>query len=154
MKDLVLIGSLLCLVLLPMQAAAESAVNAVADPDVGQAIALPAAGAEPLAITATCTASCTDTGGSVSVSCSGTCTAVDQDCDSGERGYVQCNSNPPKYCAACVPCFAETFCPEGGSVYCTGWGAGNCMGGMGLCFVKCNDDYTFCPGHIGEIICE
>ncbi|MEM1205559.1 MAG: hypothetical protein AAGN66_20175 [Acidobacteriota bacterium] len=102
---------------------------------------------------ATCQATCGDTGGSVSISCSGSCTAVDQDCPS-QRGYVECNGQPStrKNCGECIPCFAESFCPDGGSVWCSGWGF-RCIGGDDLCFVSCNNNVTFCPGHFGQLVC-
>jgi hypothetical protein len=89
---------------------------------------------------------------SVSISCPGNCVAVERDCPS-ERGYVQCIGGAKKYCSKdCSPCFVESFCPEGGSVYCTGYD--ECMGGLGLCFVRCDGVYDFCPGHEGQILCE
>ena len=53
-------------------------------------------------INASCTANC---GSSPSVSCSGSgsCSAVDQNCSSGQQGYVQCGSIRT-YCPACDPC--------------------------------------------------
>jgi hypothetical protein len=102
-----------------------------------------------------CSASCGDMGGTVTVSCSGTCTIVDQDCDAGVQGYVQCQGGARADCAACQWCTAETFCPEGGSVSCGTWGEpfDDCQGGNGLCFVRCDNQYQFCPGHFGQIAC-
>src|SRR5947199_3071619 len=102
-----------------------------------------------------CTAACGNMGGSATVSCTGTCTIVDQDCDSGVQGYVQCNSAQPVYCPACQWCSIEGSCPEGGSISCGTWGyAGStCSGGYSTCFVKCGNEFTFCPGHVGQIYC-
>jgi hypothetical protein len=100
-----------------------------------------------------CQATCGDMGGTASVSCEGTCTIVDQDCDSGTRGYVYCNTTGARMdCPACSWCSAETPCPEGGSVSCGTWGY-DCQGGSGLCFAKCGNQFYFCPGHYGQIAC-
>jgi hypothetical protein len=100
-----------------------------------------------------CTATCGDMGGTATVSCTGTCTIVDQDCDSGARGYVYCNTTGARAdCTACSWCSAETPCPEGGSVSCGMWGD-DCIGGSGLCFAKCGNQTYFCPGHFGQIAC-
>lgn len=101
---------------------------------------------------ATCSAQCSDTGGSVSVTCSGGCSAKDQDCDAGIRGYAKCDDGSQyNRCGEC-PCSAYTLCPDGTELYCEG-SDGDCLGGPGLCFVRCNGQYQFCPGHFGEIQC-
>ncbi|HET9227557.1 MAG TPA: hypothetical protein VFR31_12875 [Thermoanaerobaculia bacterium] len=103
-----------------------------------------------------CTAQCGDMGGTASVQCQGTCTIQDQDCDSGVRGYVQCHGTSARAdCPVCESCSAETPCPEGGSVWCGPvWGyAYDCTGGPGLCFAQCKNQFYFCPGHWGQIIC-
>src|SRR5436190_16029337 len=46
---------------------------------------------EGLNRTVSCQASCGNGAAGLSTSCSGTCTAVDQDCDAGVQGYVECN---------------------------------------------------------------
>lgn len=58
------------------------------------------------------------------VTCSGSsCSAVDRDCEAGERGHVECDGNYT-YCPVCPPppctlaeCRAGCSCPEGRS-YC------------------------------------
>lgn len=102
-----------------------------------------------------CTASCNDMGGSVTVSCTGTCTIVDQNCNAGVQGYVACQGGARADCTPCQWCTAETFCPEGGSVSCGTWGEpfDDCQGGNGLCFARCDNQYQFCPGHFGQIAC-
>ncbi len=63
---------------------------------------------------ATCTAICTE--GS-NVMCSGSsCTAVNQDCSSGQTGYVQCDGNYT-YCATCPQSCTFFQCRQGCS-YC------------------------------------
>ena len=101
----------------------------------------------------TCIAQCGDTGGSVSVTCSGVCSAQNQDCDAGIRGYAKCNDgSQQKNCDPCVQCYAYTLCPDGTELDCWGWEP-YCIGGPGLCFVFCKGQYQFCPGHIGQIEC-
>jgi len=98
---------------------------------------------------ATCTADC----GAlpiVTVRCPGSCVAVDRSCPI--RGYAKCAGEAAVYCEEPCTCFAETYCPEGGSVYCYGTGD-ECLGGDPLCFVQCNDQIEFCPGHEGELEC-
>jgi hypothetical protein len=110
-------------------------------------------GRELPSLQATCTAQCPDTGGSVTVNCAGTCTAQDQDCDAGIRGQARCNDgSQTKQCGECVTCDAITECPDGTQLFCWGWGD-DCLGGSGLCFVRCDGVYQFCPGHQGQIFC-
>ena len=60
----------------------------------------------------------------VSVSCSGTCVAVDRNCAVGERGYViDCNHNYT-YCPPCG-CNAVANCTQGPDVACSG--SSNCV---------------------------
>jgi hypothetical protein len=92
-------------------------------------------------------------GTTVSVNCSGSCTAVDRNCSVNQRGYAQCYGGSPVYCPSACPttCSAETPCPGGGSVWCQG--VDECVGGPGLCFVQCDGDYTWCPGTMPQILC-
>jgi len=116
----------------------------------GEVHGSPAVEALSLAKT-TCTADC----GAmpiVTVRCPGSCVAYDRSCPY-QRGYVQCNGGAKVYCEEPCACSAETSCPEGGSVYCTGTD-GECFGGDGLCYVECNGQIEFCPGHEGEELCE
>jgi hypothetical protein len=109
----------------------------------------PAAEVQGLA-KATCTADCGPYP-AVTAQCSGTCQAVDRSCPN--RGYVQCSDGVRVYCSEPCLCTATTFCPEGAVLSCTGTGL-SCMGGNGLCFVQCDGQAEFCPGHEGELICE
>jgi hypothetical protein len=104
-------------------------------------------------INATCTATCGQMGGTASVSCSGSCIAVDQDCESGEQGYAQClSTGQVQWCNPCVQCSAQTTCPDGTVLQCTGY-TGVCQGDP-LCYVWCGGYHIFCPGHEGEELCE
>jgi hypothetical protein len=82
-----------------------------------------------------CTASCGS--GSMPVSCSGSgsCSAVDRDCGSNERGHVTCNGVTTYCSASCAcgtvctcsaPCFS-TPCDSGGGyiIDCSSWGICN-----------------------------
>lgn len=101
---------------------------------------------------ATCTAACGQMGGTASVTCS-SCIAVDQDCESGEQGYAQClTTGQIQYCNPCVQCSAQTTCPDGTVLQCTGY-TGVCQGDP-LCYVWCGGYHIFCPGHEGEELCE
>jgi hypothetical protein len=111
------------------------------NPSTPAVLASPAAAAvpaakQPLPTKATCTARCT---GSTSVSCTttgtGTCSAVDRDCGTNERGHVTCNgvtTNCPTSCACgtvcncAAPCFT-TPCDSGGGyiIDCSSWGICN-----------------------------
>lgn len=63
----------------------------------------------PTAVTVTCIADC---GSDPDVSCNttGTCTAVDRNCDVNQRGYVDCNGSVTYCLNTCVPPFV---CNEG-----------------------------------------
>lgn len=98
-----------------------------------------------------CQADCED-GTTISVNCSGSCQAVDQNCPN-VRGHVACNGTITDRCPICETpaCQAERECPDGTYLFCQG--TSECLGGNGLCFVRCDGNYQFCPGHFGEIIC-
>lgn len=108
----------------------------------------------------TCTADCGG-GQSVSVTCPGICSAQDRDCtpiqegevvqSAGPRGAAWCDGGTPVYCPEPCYCSAETHCPGGGSVWCTG--TDQCIGGDGICFVNCDGNEQFCPGYFGQILC-
>jgi hypothetical protein len=100
--------------------------------------------------TVNCYATC-GPGSSVSVTCSGSCMAVDQNCDAGVQGYVQCSGGTRQDCAPCERCTAWTYCPDNGSVQCSGWYCDDF--GHGLCNVMCDGYHYFCPGHFGEEVC-
>ena len=58
---------------------------------------------------AMCTAVCQQ-GSNRTVNCLGECTAVDQNCAAGRRGYAQCNGGSKNYCDPCpvtATCTAE-----------------------------------------------
>jgi hypothetical protein len=90
-----------------------------------------------------CTADCQY--GSVSVNCSGTCTAVDQVCNggSGSGGYVTCNGVTTSRCEECSslpPCseyYGQSCSPDGSFAQCEsfpGWIAFcDCVGGTWEC---------------------
>lgn len=100
----------------------------------------------------TCTATCGQMGGTASVSCSGTCIAVNQDCENGEQGYAYCYSTGQlQQCLPCVQCSAQTSCPDGTVLQCSGY-TGSCQG-YPLCYVWCGGYHIFCPGHEGEELC-
>lgn len=82
-------------------------------PSLCPALAAAAPKAEPLAAASFCNAvaEC----GQTTVSCEDTtnpaeCQAVDQDCDNGVRGYVQCNGEPRIYCPICEDCTGVKQC--------------------------------------------
>lgn len=103
--------------------------------------------------TSTCTASCRQMGGTASVSCPGACIAVDQDCENGQQGYAKClPTGQEQWCYPCVQCSAQTTCPDGTVLQCTGY-TQTCQGDP-LCYVWCGDLHEFCPGHVGEELCE
>jgi hypothetical protein len=89
------------------------------------------------------------------VQCTGTCTIVDQSCNAGVQGYVQCQGGARADCTSCHWCSAATSCPEGGGISCGAWGnyGVNCTGGNGACVVQCGGQIQFCPGHEGQIRC-
>jgi hypothetical protein len=101
---------------------------------------------------ADCTAQCQD--GST-VTCSGSsCSADDYDCDTGERG--QCTgSSGTRYCPVpdCSTCSVSITCPDGTWLSCSS-NENDCEGFQGLCYVRCDGIYQFCPGHFGEVFCE
>ena len=82
-----------------------------------------------------CTASCGSGAMPVGCSGSGSCSAVDRDCGSNERGHVTCNGVTTYCSASCscetvckcsAPCFT-TPCDAGGGVIidCSSWGICN-----------------------------
>lgn len=87
---------------------------------------------------------------SVSTNCSGTCTAVDQNCDAGVRGYVECNG-VKQYCQPCERCVAWTNCAGSGYFECEGWTC-NSHGHI-MCNIMCDGWHYWCPGHEGEELC-
>lgn len=93
--------------------------------------------------------------GSATTNCSGTCTAVDQNCNSGVRGHVTCNGQTVDQCDPCPTqtCTAQTFCPDGTVLSCSGT-APNCYGGGELCLVACDGNAQFCPGYYGMLMCD
>lgn len=96
-----------------------------------------------------CQADC-ENGSTISVNCSGSCRAVDQNCPD-VRGHVECNGTVTARCPVCdTSCQVSRECPDGTFLFCQGK---DCLGGNGLCFVRCDGVYQFCPGHFGEIIC-
>ena len=117
---------------------------------------LPSA-ATPRFVTAqgSCSAACGDMGGSVTISCTGTCTIVDQDCNAGVQGYVECQGGARADCATCQWCSVQGDCPEGGRISCGTWGYEglDCRGGNGACYVLCDGNYEFCPGHEFQRFC-
>lgn len=100
--------------------------------------------------TVNCSATCGPGGIALSVSCSGQCTAVDQNCDAGVQGYVSCNG-VRQDCSPCERCIAWTYCPDNGSVQCEGWYCNDF--GHAMCNVMCDGYHYFCPGHFGEELC-
>jgi hypothetical protein len=98
---------------------------------------------------ATCVADCVELP-PVQVRCPGSCVSYDRSCPY-QRGYVQCSGQAKVYCGEPCPCSVEAFCPEGGSVYCSGT---ECDGGEGFCYVDCDGQIEFCPGHEGEEFCD
>jgi hypothetical protein len=147
--SLTCLGLLLCVITASAELPSGLARCASAEASV-----LPRGVAWTLAATGSCSAACGDMGGTATVSCTGTCTIVDQDCDSGVTGYVQCQGGARADCPPCSWCTAVTPCPEGGSVSCGTWGdEEDCQGGSGLCYVKCGTQIQFCPGHFGQRFC-
>lgn len=61
---------------------------------------------------ATCTAICT-TGPNKTVSCGGSCTAVDQNCGAGQQGYAQCTGGSKVYCNPCGSVTCTAHCQYG-----------------------------------------
>jgi hypothetical protein len=107
----------------------------------------------PQEMTSVCTASCGQMGGTASVSCPGACTAVDQNCENGQQGYAQClPTGQTQWCNPCVECSAQTSCPDGTVLECSGY-TRVCQGAP-LCYVWCGGYHIFCPGHEGEELCE
>ena len=105
--------------------------------------------ARPTGVTgekATCTAQCGG-GTSVTVNCSGTCTAVDRNCDNRQQGYAKCTGGSQVNCPDPCPCWADTPCPNGSWVWCMGYD--HCVGGPGYCFAMCDGVATWCPGETG-----
>lgn len=103
--------------------------------------------------TVNCSATCQygTTPWQVSVTCGGSCTAVDQDCDNGVPGYVQCSDGTRRDCSPCEWCTAWTFCPDNGYIQCQGWSC-NSHGHI-MCNIMCDGWHYFCPGHFGEELC-
>ena len=98
-----------------------------------------------------CRADCED-GSTISTNCSGTCTATDQNCP-GTRGQVTCNGTVVARCPACDnSCTVTNVCPDGTFLQCSS-SSGDCIGGQGLCFVRCDGVFQWCPGHEFEIAC-
>lgn len=99
-----------------------AAAPAVSAPDCQSAVATPD-GQQPLFLDSFCQADCTE---GPDVSCSGaTCSAVNQNCSFGQRGYVVCDGN-------------RIDCPV-------------CPGGGGGCtFMQCRQGCN-CPG--GVTVC-
>lgn len=94
----------------------------------------------------TCTAQC---GGGVSVTCTGTsCSAFDRNCPS-QRGYCT-GTNGTKLCPSECPCSVTKHCPDGTILSCSGT---YCDGGEWACYVDCDWNIQYCPGHWGEETC-
>lgn len=89
-----------------------------------------------------CTAYCWN---GTSVTCSGTsCSEVDSNCNSGQRGYCYGSSSGYKYCPACSGCSATATCNGGGSVSCTGTSSCYHING---CYAYCDGAYHWCANH-------
>lgn len=89
---------------------------------------------DPLA-PAQCVADCTQ---NPDIACWGsTCVAIDQSCQNGQRGFVQCDGGPVLYCNVCPEC--PEACPQG--ISCTNdddccattYGEGFCINGTCQC---------------------
>lgn len=99
----------------------------------------------------TCTADC---GPYQDVSCTapGTCTATDRNCNAGRRGHVTCSTGTI-FCAEPCPCYVEKTCPDWTILSCWGSDPNACDGGEWACYVSCDGETTYCPGHWGEETC-
>lgn len=135
--------------------AASIALVAWATPSTAEPFALEAPGqcspirlSDPFdpgsSLDSTCTASCDS--GSVSVTCSGTCTAVDQVCysdGSSSGGYVTCNGVTTSRCGECSnlpPCseyYGQSCSPDGSTAQCDAFNGYpafcECVGGTWEC---------------------
>lgn len=109
----------------------------------------PPEASQSIGTAAFCEADCED-GSTISYNCSGTCTATDQNCPS-VRGQVTCNGTVVRRCPVCS-CTVTTPCPDGSQLQCSS-SNNDCVGGPGLCFVRCDGVYQWCPGHVGQIFC-
>ena len=139
------LGLFLSLPVLGSSARAQEAPASTAAAETAASCQLPAAVqqavGDPIA-PASCTANCTE-GPDVTVNCSGTCTAVDQNCNVNQRGYAQCSGGSRQYCASCSgggSC-TQFFCEP--NDWCT-TDADCCgiYGGSGFCYFG----YCQCPG--------
>ncbi len=112
--------------------------EATSPPEPGQ---LPDSPPEPGEM-ATCSAYCVGAA-PATVTCSGSCTSVDQSCSPRRLGYAQCSGGSRVYCPNPCPttCSAEAACPGGGSATCEGYDS--CSEGAG--FVICDGQTTWCP---------
>lgn len=122
-------------------ASPESVIASVAVPVVQGGLG------DPIA-PATCTAQC---GGGVTVTCTGTsCSAFDRGCP-WQEGYCTSPSET-KVCPEPCPCSVTKHCPDGTILSCSGF-VPFCDGGEWACYVDCDWNPQYCPGHWGEETC-
>lgn len=92
-----------------------------------------------------CQAACGG-GARIELRSAGSCIAVDRNCSSGQRGYVE-GGGSRQYCGEpCSPCSASTQCLTTGSVGCQGW---SCVTHAG-CAVQCDSTTYYCPFPTGS----
>jgi hypothetical protein len=92
-----------------------------------------------------CEAQCNG-GTTVSVNCTGSCIAVDQNCSAPptqQGGYAQCPGGSPVYCPLPCPCEATAICGDGSVAHCEGT---NFCVANNYCFAYCDGTYFWCPG--------